>query len=261
MEWTSEADAMVGKIPFFVRKKVRRRVEEEAGAAGRQVVTAADVVATQRRYLAGMAAEVKGYQLEACFGLSGCQNRALPIRSLVHGLERLLEGARLRAFLEATVQGELRPHHEFRVSVAECPNACSQPQIKDVGIIGAQVPQITDAPCSQCHECVSACPDGALSLDPPSEGPVMDGTRCLACGRCIPGCPTGTLTQGRRAFRVLLGGKLGRHPRLAIQMPGLYSEAEVLDILARCIEHYKARSTGGQRFAEILKPEDMDRLF
>jgi anaerobic sulfite reductase subunit C len=260
MEWTSEAEAAVSKVPFFVRKKVRRRVESEAGAAGRPVVTLADVTATQKRYLASMAAEVKGYQLDACFGSSGCPNRAVHAESLVQKLERLLDDADLRSFLEAQVEGDLKLHHEFRVTLAECPNACSQPQIKDVGIIGAQIAEIGDAPCSQCEGCVHACPDGAVSLDHPSGGPVIDETRCLACGRCIPGCPTGTLARGRQAFRVLLGGRLGRHPRLALEMPGLYSEVEVLEIVARCIGYYKAHSTGGRRFAQILNPADIDLL-
>jgi anaerobic sulfite reductase subunit C len=30
MQWTDEADAAVKKVPFFVRKKVRTRVEKEA---------------------------------------------------------------------------------------------------------------------------------------------------------------------------------------------------------------------------------------
>ena len=29
---------------------------------------------------------------------------------------------------------DLKFHHEFRVTVADCPNSCSQPQIKDIGI-------------------------------------------------------------------------------------------------------------------------------
>ena len=34
MRWTKEADKAVSKVPFFVRKKVRKRVEEEAARQG-----------------------------------------------------------------------------------------------------------------------------------------------------------------------------------------------------------------------------------
>ena len=34
-------------------------------------------------------------------------------------------------------------HHEFRVSLSACPNACSRPQIVDIGLIGAVTPVLT----------------------------------------------------------------------------------------------------------------------
>jgi hypothetical protein len=43
MKWNLEADDAIKKVPFFVRKKVRARVEKEAREAGKQVVTLVDV--------------------------------------------------------------------------------------------------------------------------------------------------------------------------------------------------------------------------
>ena len=31
MKWTSQAEEAISKVPFFVRRRVRKRVEEEAG--------------------------------------------------------------------------------------------------------------------------------------------------------------------------------------------------------------------------------------
>jgi hypothetical protein len=31
MKWTKEAEDAVSRVPFFVRKRVKKRVEEEAG--------------------------------------------------------------------------------------------------------------------------------------------------------------------------------------------------------------------------------------
>ncbi len=39
MEWTKEADESIQKVPFFVRKRVRARVEKEAKSAGKKVVS------------------------------------------------------------------------------------------------------------------------------------------------------------------------------------------------------------------------------
>jgi len=260
MDWTPEAEAEIKKVPFFVRKKVRRRVEGDASTAGKTIVGLADVKATQKRYLSRMSSEIKGYQLDACFGPSGCPNRAIQADKLVERIEGCLREADLLTFLKREVGENLKFHHEFRVTVAECPNACSQPQIKDLGIIGASIPAITEEPCSGCDACTVSCPDDAIRLGTDDSLPVIDGSRCLVCGKCIGVCPTGTLVEDQSGYRVLLGGKLGRHPRLAEPLPGIHTEDDVLAILTACVEFYKQTSRGGKRFAEILQPEDLQRL-
>ncbi len=154
MEWTKDADESIQKVPFFVRKRVRARVEKEAKNAGKKVVSLADVKATQARYLSGMASEIKGYQIDTCFGPSGCPNRAAVSDQLLQKIESLVKGKDLLGFLKKRVEGDLKFHHEFRITLADCPNACSQPQIKDIGIIGACAPQLTEEPCTMCEACV-----------------------------------------------------------------------------------------------------------
>jgi len=258
MEWSQDAEEAVKKVPFFVRKRVRKRVEDEARQAGKTRVTLTDVRLTQKRYLANMAEEVKGYSLETCFGPGGCPNRATENDALLEKIEERLKAADLRTFLEERVKGGLKHHHEFRVSLADCPNACSQPQIRDVGIIGACEPVVGDIPCSLCRECVEVCAEDALSLVESADRPTLEDDRCVKCGQCIRVCPTGTLVAGRSGYRVLLGGKLGRHPRLAQELADLYSEVEVLDILETCLTYYKAHSDHGERFSELYKgPEGL----
>ena len=121
MRWTAEAEAALKKVPFFVRIKVKSRVEKETAAGGKTVVDIEAVKTTQKRYLSGMAAEVKGY-------------------------------------------------------------------------------------------------------------------------------------------RVLLGGKLGRHPQLARELPGIFSQQEVLDIVDGCLALYKKKSRSGKRFAELLTDADIETL-
>ncbi len=256
MRWTPEAEKAVKKIPFFVRKRVRARVEKEAAAEGKPVVTLAEVEATQRRYLNNMETEMRGFQLDSCFGPSGCPHRAVPSDSIVPRIQALLEGADLLGFLQKTVSGKLRFHHELRVTVADCPNACSQPQIKDIGILGACRPATTDNECTRCEACVEACPEAAVELGDPS--PIVDGTRCIACGKCVAACPTETLVAGQTGYRVQLGGKLGRHPRLATELPGIYDADSVIRIVRDCIDFYKTRSRDGKRFAELLSVADIE---
>jgi anaerobic sulfite reductase subunit C len=250
MKWAAEAEDAIKKIPFFVRKRVRARVEKEAEAERKSLVTITEVKATQARFLSRMETDIKGYQIEICFGAGGCPNRANAGDELMQKLEALLAEENILDFLKKAVKGPLKYHHEFRITLADCPNACSQPQIKDIGIIGASVPKIKRSPCSQCEACINACREEAISLE--TGEPVIQFERCLACGKCIQVCPTGTLGAGARGYRVLLGGKLGRHPRLARELSGVFSEEAVLSIVKDCLSFYRQHSKDGERFAEIF---------
>ena len=258
MDWSKEAENAIKKVPFFVRKRVKARVEHDAQAAGKREVTLADVKATQARYLKNMASEIKGYQVETCFGPGGCPNRATISDGLLEKIEILLKKEDVLGFLKEHVQGDLKFHHEFRVALADCPNACSQPQIKDIGIIGACSPKLTGEACTMCEACVDTCKEDAITLDAESECPVIDYAKCLHCGKCMQVCPTGTITEITKGYRVQLGGKLGRHPRLAEELPGIYSENQVLEIVRDCLKFYKETSKHGQRFSQILTLSDIE---
>lgn len=253
MKWTAQAEQAIKKVPFFVRKKVRAKVEKEALDMGKSVVTITEVKAAQNRFLNQMEKEIQGFQVDACFGSNGCPNRILNSENLQKDIETLLQKEDMLGFLKDCVKGGLKFHHEFRVTLADCPNACSQPQIKDVGIIGARAPIIQSLQCSQCRQCIDICQENAITIDDDMKRPIIDFNQCVRCGKCISVCPTGTITASRTGFRILIGGKLGRHPRLAEELPGLFSEAEVIDILKYCIIFYKQQSRNGCRFGELLE--------
>ena len=260
MQWTQDAEQSIQKVPFFVRKRVRARVEKEAKTAGKKVVSLSDVQATQARYLSGMASEIKGYQIDTCFGSNGCPNRAAISDHLLQKIESLVKEKDLLGFLNKRVDGDLKFHHEFRITLADCPNACSQPQIKDIGIIGACGPQLTAEPCTMCEACVEVCKENAITLRSAKEYPRIDFSRCLHCGKCMNVCPTGTISQGATGYKVQLGGKLGRHPQLAKELPGIYSQLQVLQIVTDCLRFYIQNSKHGERFGQILTSADFDKL-
>jgi dissimilatory sulfite reductase (desulfoviridin) alpha/beta subunit len=258
MEWTPEAEAALKRVPFFVRKRVRARVEQEAHDAGRARVDLADLRAAQARYLSGMHSEIKGYQIDTCFGPGGCPNRAVVSDALLTRVETVIQRAGLLDFLKSRVQGELKFHHEFRVTLADCPNACSQPQIKDIGVIGVAVPETTNEPCSQCGACTATCAEQAIAWADTGGPPRINTETCLNCGQCIRVCPNSTIAEGWRGFRVQIGGRLGRHPRLARELPGIFNEDQVVEIVQTCLDLYKTRSLGGERFAHLLQDRDFE---
>ncbi len=261
MKWSDEAEEALKKVPFFVRSKVRKAIEKQAADQNKSRVTLDDVMAAKKRFLNKMAEDVRGFQADTCFGPSGCPHRTVACGNLMQQVEDRLVRADLLGFLKQTVGEQLKYHHEFRVSAAECPNACSQPQIKDIGIIGAVVPEITDQACTGCESCLDACPDNAITMDHDRNIPVISTADCQKCGRCITACPTGTIMAGEKGFRVQLGGRLGRHPRLGLELPGILTEDQVLEVLDNALRFYKNRSQKGERFSRLLEEEDLETVF
>lgn len=260
MKWTDEAEAAVRNVPFFVRKRVRERVERDTAAAGRDRVTLIDVQSTRQRFLSGMSAEIKGYRLEACFGSGGCPNAVASSAVLVTRLETALVETDMLTLLRERVGPDLKFHHEFTVTLADCPNACSQPQIRDVGLLAARMPAFGEAPCSGCAECVSACREGAVTLGYGDDRPSVDTAKCLGCDHCVRACATGHLVSGPVLWRVLLGGKLGRHPRLGMELPGMYDDDAVVALVRACLNFWQEHCLAGERFSERFSPEDIPAL-
>jgi len=258
MKWDSRAEKELSKVPFFVRKKVQKRVEKEAAESGKTMVSLDDVHAARKHFLSGMASQIKGYQIDACFSQGNCPNSCVEKDTLTPRLESLLLSEDLLGFLQKSVPGELRFHHEFRISVSHCPNSCSQPQIKDIGIIAAIYPGTQDALCSGCMACVDVCKEKAVSLshDP---FPVIDSQACLGCGACVSVCPTGSIQSKEKGYRVQLGGRLGRHPRLGRELPGIFTEGQVIDIVRACLAYYKKHNRAGQRFSALLGDGDIPK--
>ncbi len=252
MIWSEEAEKSISRVPFFVRNRVRKQVEKEAGRQGSKCVLIEHVDACRQRFLSGKDIRIKGFQIETCFGSGGCKNRVLETGQLVEDLGKLLSKHDFGAFLKERVGEDLKYHHELRISISDCPNACSQPQIVDIGIIGALRPEISDKPCAGCGACAAACREGAIRLAYNEQDPVLDRQKCVQCGKCVSVCPSGALETGTKGKRILLGGKLGRRPQLGRELEGLYSSEEVLAVVERGLDLYFTHNIAGERLGSIL---------
>lgn len=256
MKWNKNAQEALSRVPCFVRKRVKKRVEEEAARLRADEVTLEHVHRCQKRFLNNMEDEVKGFQVETCFGRTGCPNRAVNPDDLTQRLEKNLSKRNVKSFLKERLKGPLQMHHEFRISISDCPNACSRPQIVDIGLIGACSPEVSREPCTQCGACVEACKEDAIFLS--DDGPVPDDSRCLSCRQCIRVCPTGTLQEGAKGYRIMIGGTLGRHPRLGIEFPGIHDHEKVVEIVDQCLNHYQNHCQKGERLGVILERTGLD---
>jgi len=260
MHWSRAAEEAIAKVPFFVKKKVRKKIELEVEAMGASEVTLDHVQIVKQNFLNKMEDDIKGYQVETCFGPSGCPNRIPKAKDFAERVQEILKKRDLKSFLKSKVQGPLKYHHEFRVSLSDCPNACSRPQISDVGIIAAIAPAVRGSECNQCGLCSEACIENAVAVTGEMNAPEIDLSRCVYCGQCVKACPNETLVALQEGFRMMIGGKLGRHPRLASELTGFFSRAEVLELIDGILDVYAAHNQRGERLGEMIERIGIDKI-
>ncbi len=251
MRWEPEAEALLKRVPFFVRRKVRKKVEEFVRAQGKEVVTKEEMLAAREALRQKTSSVSEGYVLEGCFGATGCPNAVTDSSQLWERLEEILRSEDLTGFLQKKIGAPLKHHHQFRVALAECPNACSQVQIKDFALIGRMEIVLSPEECSFCGECEENCEEGAIRLT--ETGPILEEAKCLRCGACVRVCPTTAIQAGRTGYQVLLGGKLGRHPRLATELVPFLAAEKVPQLLKRTISFYKRYNQKGERLGNIIE--------
>lgn len=196
--------------------------------------------------------------------VSGCNERGTCPNSLgsAAGLRRrmesLLEEEGLAAWIGRTLPEPALARHAFRAAVAECPNACSQPQVKDFGVIQRSLPGKGEGVCNNCGLCVKACREKGIVLG--GTGPTINFELCLRCGACVRVCPSGALRAEKKGFSVYLGGRLGRHPRLGLKVIELTDENGVLLALGAVIRAYTREGRPGERFGDLADRLGLGRL-
>lgn len=187
------------------------------------------------------------HSLKVCRGATGCPHAVIG-RDISEEIGAVMARSGWGAFLAAGVK-PIRHHHQFRLAVASCPNGCSQPHIADFGLIAFGRVGVDPDACTACGLCVDACAEKALTL---GDSIGLDPSRCLGCGACVRVCPTGALRTAETGWRVLLGGKLGRHPRLAHEL-GVYGLPEAMGILERVLRVLMSQGRPGLRLGDLVE--------
>jgi len=257
MEWHPEAEAYLKKVPFFVRKKVKGEVEKYLKTQGKNKVTPEDFLKAKEVLLNKMSEAEKGYEVSGCFGVDSCPNALTSSSRLLKTLEEILEEEKITQFLISRVGGKLKAHHKFKVCLSECPNACTQIYICDFALHGVVKISVNPKACSFCESCIETCEEGAIELT--EFGPVINEELCVGCGHCLKVCPESALTEEFRGYKVYLGGKLGRHPRLATLL-GCFSAEEIPILLRNILFLYKNYNQKGERLGAIIERLSWDRF-
>lgn len=264
MKWEESASLLLEKVPPFVQKTVREKVETLARQRGKTLVTEADVLAArgefmekqqQQRPVAKQHAHNEKlsiirkytkyfdkdgnpvfYQVKTCRGAEvNCPFLITDSNLLANKLKDRLEELKFTDNLIGKVDGQILPHHTLKLAVAGCPNSCSMPQIKDFGVHAVEPVFVDqDCACISCMKCVEACREDAITIE---DGQVtIDKEKCVHCGLCARVCPTGSIKAEEKGYRVMIGGKVGRHPRFALDLLPQASESDAVRALDVCVD-------------------------
>jgi len=199
--------------------------------------------------------EISSFVTRLCRGAKSCPHAVIP-QDITQDLNAIVEASGWPQFL-AQHYRPLRHHHQFRLTVSSCPNGCTQPHIADFALIAHASLTLESDACSQCGECLKKCAEQAISLDPL----FIDSNLCLGCAACTV-CSFGAIRAAQKSYRILLGGKLGRHPRLAHEL-GRFELPNALIVLHKTLDLFMANHRPGMRLGDLileLGQDNFDKL-
>jgi anaerobic sulfite reductase subunit C len=198
------------------------------------------------------------YHIDICRGEDvECPFLIAGVKGILERIKDRLREVEFSKHLINRVEGKILPHQRLKIAIASCPNCCSQPQIRDFGIhVRAKVLVDEDVECNGCGNCLRVCREGAIKISGLSNKPqeetkgknhtshseknkkdvTINYDRCVHCGLCAEICPTGTIKIEKKCYRVMIGGKLGRHPRFADELIDFADESEVIRALDVCVD-------------------------
>jgi dissimilatory sulfite reductase (desulfoviridin) alpha/beta subunit len=184
-------------------------------------------------------------------GEGGCPMAVIDAKAVAEQLTEALSDPDLKRELEKRLKKPFNFHSQFCAVVTGCPNACAQPQIKDFGVIGRARIGFTEPLCTECAMCEAACKEGAITL---VDGkPRIDDSLCIGCCDCVRACQSDALSVAGSEYEVTVGGKLGRHPRLAESLGKFDTGGEVAECLRRVVALLLEEGQKGERLGDLLR--------
>lgn len=284
MEWEKSASLLLEKVPSFIQKTVREKVETLTREKGKALVTDVEVIAAREIFMNTRQGSPKipahnpklsilrkyskyfdedgnpvFYQVKTCRGAEvNCPFLITDSNILAEKLRNKLKELRFTDKLTEKIEGQVLPHHTMKLAVSGCPNSCSMPQIKDFGVHAIEPVFVDpDCKCIECMKCVETCREDAIKIE---DGKVtIDKEKCVHCGLCARVCPAGSIRAEEKKYRVMIGGKVGRHPRFALDLVPMADESAALKALSVCVDIILSSKTE-HRFRALVEQQGIEEI-
>lgn len=173
----------------------------------------------------------------ACPGNSTCRYGSIDTKSLAAELDRLYF--------------RMDMPYKVKMGVTGCPNNCGKAREADIGIMGIRLPSWNADYCIQCDVCVNLCAPKAIRKE--QKQYLRDEEKCIQCSACTVRCPKGCWTAESYGYTILIGGTLGKKPRLGTPLvEGVATESEALEWVERTIQFYKKNGQSRERLGHML---------
>jgi dissimilatory sulfite reductase (desulfoviridin) alpha/beta subunit len=142
---------------------------------------------------------------------------------------------------------------KVRIAISACPNGCASERMNEIGITGIREPFRDHDLCTGCGTCQKYCREHAIVI---RRGKVvLEKKLCVECGMCVMPCPFDVLRGSEPRYRITVGGRRGRHPKVGRELVTVSDPEVVLEIVGKIIKWtYELASS------DVLLSEQLDEL-
>ncbi len=175
----------------------------------------------------------------ACMGTDHCKYANIDALKLAEEIDKRFFGKEMPV--------------KVRIALSACPNGCASERLNEIGITGIREPFRDHTACTGCGTCAKYCRENAIVV---RKGLVeLDKERCMECGICVLPCPFEVLKASEPRYRITVGGRRGRHPKLGRELITLSDPDTVMEVIGKIIRWIYELASSDQ-----LLPEQLDEL-
>lgn len=173
----------------------------------------------------------------ACPGSNTCRFGSIDTRHIAEELDR-------RYF-------RLDVPYKIKIGVTGCANNCGKARESDIGVMGMRIPVWSEEQCIGCGACVKMCPVHAITCT--DERYQRDESVCIGCSVCSVLCPKSAWGPESTGYTLLIGGTLGKKPRLGIPLrTNIQTEDELFDLIEKTLKFYQKHGQPKERLGHVM---------